>query len=357
MEKLSMFEANIEDIQEVVESNYKEFDALSGNEISVTGCAGFLGRYFVEIIRHFNNNSDVKIKLVGIDNLVSSGRYGTTIADDKSANFKFFHCDFSKPSEEVLKQLEASAYLIHAAGIASPAHYKKLPLETLDVAVSGTRSLLDLAVRTGAKVTFFSSSEIYGNPPPHEIPIKETFKGNVSSTGPRSCYDESKRLGETLCTIYSGEFNVPTSIIRPFNVYGPGMQEFDYRVIPNFGFRLKKNVDLQVYGSGGQTRTYCYITDALSGILKVIVSGSSGNAYNVGNPLNEISALKLAEKFKKISRKSSNIQVIDHPENYPADEPERRCPDISKLEKLGYSPVVTLDDGLKQFWNYINLND
>lgn len=348
-----MFRPLEKDLQEIVERNYAELFALTGQEVCVTGCAGFLGRYFICLINHFNNLCENKIRVIGVDNLVSSGAFGADFIELESEYFEFVNCDFSKPTDEILTRIANSTHFIHAAGIASPAHYKRLPLETIDIAVNGTRSLLNLAIKTSAKVTFFSSSEIYGNPPAHEIPILETYKGNVSSTGPRACYDESKRLGETLCSVYTNEYGVATSIIRPFNVYGPGMQETDYRVIPNFGFRLKEQQKLQVYGDGNQTRTYCYIVDAMSGFLKVIVGGDTGQAYNVGNPKNEISALKLAQKFKLISKRASKIEVIDHPSNYPADEPERRCPDISRLRNLGYEPVISLDLGLRRFWEYI----
>ena len=134
-----------------------------------------------------------------------------------------------------------------------------------------------------SKFIFFSSSEIYGDPDPKKIPIQESYRGNVSTLGPRACYDESKRLGETLCYIYKQYFGVHTNIIRPFNIYGPGMQEADYRVMPNFASNIKAKKNLKLYGSASQTRTFCYITDAMSGFLKVIMNGVSGEPYNIGN--------------------------------------------------------------------------
>lgn len=343
-----------DDIQKIVINNEEELMRAKGSSLFITGICGFLGRYFLEVLTEFNKNVDQKINLVGVDNLISSGAFGNGIAVGDRDWFSYHQIDVSQLDNEVLSVAMGCDYLIHAAGIASPAHYKKHPLKTIDVAVTGTRSLLDVAKKEKSKFVFFSSSEIYGNPPADQIPIRECFKGIVSSTGPRACYDESKRLGETLCSVFNREFGVHTSVIRPFNVYGPGMQRNDYRVIPNFGYALKDGKSLQVYGSGKQTRTYCYVSDALSGMFKVFFKGLSGHCYNVGTNLDEISALELAERFIKVSGSKQEVHIVNYPSNYPSDEPDRRCPNIEKLQGLGYSPEVDISSGLLRFWNFIN---
>ena len=157
---------------------------------------------------------------------------------------------------------------------------------------------------------FFSSSEIYGNPPSENIPTPEDFKGYVSCQGPRSCYDESKRVGETLCYIYHTSEGTHTNTIRPFNVFGPGMQETDYRVLPNFANRIKAGLPLNVYGDGSQTRTFCYITDAIVGFLLVILKGVQGEAYNIGNPTPEVSMVELVKTLQRISESKITYNLI-----------------------------------------------
>lgn len=325
---------------------------LSGKTILITGAKGFLGRYFIEIFKQLNiNYLPSPVHVIAVDNLITSGKYAEQIIDD--SNIQFIEHDVTKPFS-FDKEIH---YIVHAAGIASPQYYQKYPLETLDVAITGTKNMLQLARDKNAKFTFFSSSEIYGNPDPQNIPTKEEYWGNVSSLGPRACYDESKRVGETLCYIFNQQFNVKTNIVRPFNFYGPGMQEKDYRVLPNFASRIKAKKPLKVYGSGDQTRTFCYITDALTGLLQVILQGSPNEVYNIGNPEPEVSVTHLAEIINKILDYKIPYVVIDYPNNYPTNEPNRRCPNIKKAqEHLGYNPQVKLEDGLKRFFSWTDLN-
>lgn len=325
---------------------------MSGKTVLITGARGFLGRYFIEIFKQLNSKYLASpVHVVAIDNLITSGKYAEQLIDD--SNIRFIEHDVIKPfsfDKEV-------HYVIHAAGIASPQYYQKYPLETLDVAITGTKNMLQLAKQKNAKFTFFSSSEIYGNPDLKNIPTKEEYWGNVSSLGPRACYDESKRVGETLCYIFNQQFGVKTNIVRPFNFYGPGMQEKDYRVLPNFASRIKAKRPLKIYGRGDQTRTFCYITDALTGLLQVILRGTSNEVYNIGNPEPEISITHLAEMINKVLDYKIPYEVIDYPDDYPANEPNRRCPDIQKAQQhLGYNPQVRLEDGLKRFFSWTDSN-
>ena len=340
------------DIDEILNGVGEQLQGFAGKNILLTGGRGFLGRYFIEV---FNNISEKVLKepcrLIVLDNLVASGEEGRNIP--KYKNIEFLQHD-------VINQFNCSLnldFIIHAAGIASPFYYKKMPLKTLDVAISGTRNMLELAEINKSRFTFFSSSEIYGDPDPNQIPIKESYRGNVSCQGPRACYDESKRVGETLCDIFYNYKGLCTNTIRPFNIYGPGMQEKDYRVLPNFASRIKSGKPLNVYGTGNQTRTFCYITDAMVGFLLVILNGKPGEAYNIGNHNPEISMLDLVKIIKNIRQEEIKYNKIDYPESYPEDEPTRRMPDLSKANRdLNFNPKIDLKEGLTRFFDWSEKN-
>jgi UDP-glucuronate decarboxylase len=203
---------------------------------------------------------------------------------------------------------------------------------------------------------YFSSSEIYGDPDPRHVPTPESYRGNVSCHGPRACYDESKRLGETLCGIYHVKFGTQVMIVRPFNVFGPGMAQTDYRIMPNLAYRIQTRQPVRIYGTGRQTRTFCYVTDAVTGFLLALLKGTPGEAYNIGNPEPEIAMadlVKAAERvLTRVRRRPAKVPhvLIEYPDSYPADEPNRRCPDITKARlQLGFKPAVSLEEGLERF--------
>lgn len=336
------------DVEEITTRLRDDAIALSGKTVLLTGGRGFLGRYFTEVFAALNAEIlDKPVKVVILDNLITAGAAGAAAFSDP--NMEFIQHDVIQPFEW-RGDLD---YIIHAAGIASPYYYRAFPLETLEVAIAGTRRMLDLAGRHDARLTFFSSSEIYGDPDPRYVPIPESYRGNVSCQGPRACYDESKRVGETLCYIFNTKDGTHTNVIRPFNVYGPGMQETDYRVLPNFASRIKAGQALKVYGTGDQTRTFCYITDAMLGFLKVVLGGIPGEAYNIGNPKPEISMVELVESMEKVLGRTLDYDVIEYPDSYPADEPNRRAPDIRKAQiQLKFAPAVTLETGLRRFLSW-----
>jgi len=336
------------DIAQIAKQIAPQAERLAGKTVLLCGGAGFLGRYFVHVFNQLNADYLPKpCRLLIYDNLITSGQAGAHLA---TQNITFRQHDIVQP----FKVDEPVDYIIQAAGIASPYYYRKYPLETLEVATNGTRRMLDLAAEKHVKgFLFFSSSEIYGDPDPMHVPTQESYRGNISCMGPRACYDESKRLGETLCTIFQYRYGVPTTIVRPFNVYGPGMQETDYRVLPNFMSRILADKPLMVYGNGSQTRTFCYVTDAIVGFLKVLLDGTPGQAYNIGNPLPEISMVGLAQTLEQTVGKKLSVHLVEYPDSYPADEPQRRCPDISKAQhQLGYHPTVRLDEGLRRFYEW-----
>lgn len=334
------------DIAEITARLKSEAQAFAGKTVLLTGARGFLGRYFMEIFARLNAEVLEKpVRLIALDNMITAGKEGAVVPE--YANVTFIRHDAIQP----FAWDEPLHYVVHAAGIASPFYYRAYPLETLEVAINGTRHMLELARRNQARFTFFSSSEIYGDPDPKHVPMQESYRGNVSCQGPRACYDESKRVGETLCHIFHEMHGVATNTIRPFNVFGPGMQETDYRVMPNFANRIKAGRPLNVYGSGNQTRTFCYITDAMVGFLLVILKGVPGEAYNIGNPEPEISMVELVRRIEKVLGRPVAHNVIEYPDSYPADEPNRRCPDIKKARRqLSFEPSVDLDDGLKRFF-------
>ena len=338
------------DLPEIVSRLGEEAKQFAGKTIILTGGRGFLGRYFLNVFAALNANVlEAPVRLIVLDNLITAGNYGS-----KSSGFD--HMEFVV--HDVIRPFsfdENVDYVIHAAGIASPFYYRAYPLETLGVAISGTQNMLDLAKKKGARFTFFSSSEIYGDPDPEHIPIAESYRGNVSCQGPRACYDESKRIGETLCYIYHTRDGIKTNTIRPFNVFGPGMQENDYRVLPNFASRIKAGLPLNLYGSGLQTRTFSYITDAMVGFFLVVLKGVSGEAYNIGTPKPEVSMIDLVKTLQAISKREVTYNLTEYPASYPADEPMRRCPDIQKARlQLNFNPIVRLDDGLRRFLDWAN---
>ncbi len=336
------------DIAEIVERLKIDAADFAGKTVLLTGGRGFLGRYFMEVFGALNSGVlDEPVQLVAMDNMITAGKEGAQVPD--LPNVEFIQHDVIQPFEWN-RPLD---YVIHAAGIASPFYYRAYPLETLEVAITGTRRMLELADAHDAHFTFFSSSEIYGDPDPKHVPMAESYRGNVSCQGPRACYDESKRVGETLCYIFHGTKGTHTNTIRPFNVFGPGMQETDYRVLPNFASRIKGGMPLHIYGTGNQTRTFCYITDAIVGFLEVVLKGVAGEAYNIGNPEPEISMLDLVKRIEKVSARPVAYDVVEYPDSYPADEPNRRAPDIRKARlQLDYEPTVDLDDGLKRFLDW-----
>lgn len=332
------------DLKNIIKSIKQEAKCLEGETVLISGGAGFLGSYIIGALYELNKTIFKKpCKVISIDNFIT-GRKRRIIEEINDENFTFIEADVTKP----LEIKDKVSYIIHAAGLASPVYYQKYPLQTIDSAIMGAKNLLELArVKKIKSFLYFSSSEIYGDPDPNFIPTPENYRGNVSSIGPRACYDESKRLGETLCMTYHQVYGVPIKIVRPFNVYGPGMMPDDYRVVPTFISTALKKKPLPVHDEGNQTRTFCYISDAIIGFLKVLLSKKNGEIFNVGNDNNEINMMGLARTVAELFKNKVEIQTIAYPKHYPQEEPRRRCPDLTKIKTLlGYSPSVDLKTGL-----------
>lgn len=330
------------DLQAVHQNLGDEIDVLAGKTILLSGSSGFLGRHFLLNIQHLNAHVlSEPCRVIAIDNAIV-GNGADTFGELTDKNFTYITADICAPLV-----LEGSVdYVVHMAGIASPVFYMKYPLETIRAAVHGTENLLEFArAKQVKKFLVFSSSEIYGDPPDHAIPTPETYRGHVSTLGPRACYDESKRMSETLAMTYFSLFQVPVQIIRPFNVYGPGMHAVDRRVIPQFLSCALQGKPLPIHGHGQQTRSYCYISDAITGFLKVMLADGAGQVYNIGNP-EEMSLNALAESVQQHCV-GARVERVDYPAGYPAEEPMRRCPDITKAKReLGYSPKIQLNEGI-----------
>ena len=336
------------DIEEIVRRLGDAAHDFAGKTVLLAGARGFLGAHFTEVFALLNAKVLSKpCRLVALDNLLTATDSRAT--PPEYPNISFERHDITKP----FNWYDPLDYVIHAAGVASPFFYRAYPLETIDVSIAGTRNLLDLATRSRARLAYFSSSEIYGDPDPKHVPTPESYRGNVACRGPRACYDEGKRVGETLVHVFHERFGTAAVTLRPFNVYGPGMSERDYRVLPNFANRIKGGKPLNVYGSGVQTRTFCYVADALLGFMLAILKGVPGEVYNIGNPEPEVSMLDLVRRIEKVLGRKVDCNLIEYPDSYPADEPMRRCPDIRKARlQLGFEPGVGLDDGLRRFFDW-----
>lgn len=327
-----------------------DHDKLHGKKILITGACGFLGSWFTAIFQRFNEKyTERPVRVTGIDTFIAtdSENYIVELKDPHIQLFRYDAAQFAP--------IERYDMIIHAAGIASPIYYRKYPIQTIDGMVLGLSNLLKLAVEQQPEhFLYFSSSEMYGNPHKDAVPTPESYNGNVSATGPRSCYDESKRLGESMCVAYYQTHGVPVNWVRPFNVYGPGMRVNDDRVVPKFIFQGLKEKPLTVHVPGVQTRTFCYVTDAMTGFMKALLSDKKGEVYNIGNEGPEMTIDGLAKMMNtSLFHRSLEIQEIEMPQEYPQDQAQRRCPDISKArELLNYEPQVSLLDGLKMTYEW-----
>ncbi|TRZ90738.1 SDR family oxidoreductase [bacterium] len=295
--------------------------------ILITGGAGFLGSHLCD--RLIGEGDDV----VGIDNFFSGSK----------DNIRHLFNDpyFELIRHDVIHPLFIEVdQIYHLACPASPIHYQQNSIKTVKTNVMGTINMLGLAKRIRARILLSSSSEVYGDAKVH--PQQESYWGNVNPIGIRSCYDEGKRLAETLMMDYHRQNRVDVRIVRIFNTYGPRMAVDDGRVVSNFIVQALKGEPLTVYGDGSQTRSFCYVTDLIEALIKMMNTDGFIGPVNLGNP-GEFTILELAEKVLRLTGSSSRIVHSA----LPQDDPVRRCPDISLAgEKLGWKPAVSLDEGL-----------
>lgn len=345
------------DLECIASSLVDEFARLAGRNLLITGGAGFLGHYLVQSALFWNETHSGPPINVTVWDKYLRGMPDWLKQLEGNPHLKLEKYDLAEPLPSQMADFE---YVIHAASIASPTYYRRDPIGTMDANVNGLRNLLDYACaqKNAGKefegLLFYSSSEIYGDPPPADIPTPETFRGLVSCTGPRACYDEAKRYGETLCVNFAQKAGVPVKTARPFNNYGPGLKITDLRVLSDYARDVLNNRDIVVLSDGSPTRTFCYVADAVCGYYKILVKGRPGEAYNVGVERPEISMTELAEKVAALGRelfgyKGTVVHDRSDDEEYLLDNPQRRCPVIDKArQELGYSPSVAIDEGLRR---------
>ena len=302
--------------------------------ILLTGAAGFLGSHLLKKLLDFDH------ELIGIDDL-SSGYLENIKNLEPNPHFTFIKHDIRKPIK-----FEVDAILNFACP-ASPVSYQKDPVRTIETNFLGMINLLHLAKETGAMVIQASTSEIYGDP--KESPQQEEYWGNVNPIGIRSCYDEGKRAAETLCFDYKRQYDIDTRVVRIFNTYGPNMSQNDGRVVSNFIVQALKNKPITIYGTGGQSRSFCYVSDLVDGICKVLTLAKPiQTPINLGNP-NEFTVLELAKLIIEITGSKSEIIY----KQLPLDDPKQRRPDISKAKQfLGWQPKIQLQEGLEKTVHY-----
>ena len=299
----------------------------------VTGGAGFLGSHLCEYL--LNKGHEV----VCMDNLITGSK--DNISHIKSEQFQFVEHNVS----EFINLEGELDYILHFASPASPIDYLELPIQTLKVGALGTHNALGLAKEKKAVFFLASTSEVYGDPLIHPQP--EDYWGNVNPIGPRGVYDEAKRFAEAITMAYHRAHGINTKIIRIFNTYGPRMRINDGRAIPNFLKQALTGKDLTVYGEGSQTRSFCYVSDLIEGIYRLLTSDQN-NPINIGNP-NEMTIKEMADKILQATNSESKITYVPLPE----DDPKVRQPDITRAKKyLNWEPVVGLDEGLKSTLKY-----
>jgi dTDP-glucose 4,6-dehydratase len=296
----------------------------------VTGGAGFLGSHLCD---HLLANGH---RVICVDNLESSTLENLQHIE-RSSDFEFVYHDVV----EYIDVPETVDYVWHLAALASPIDYLRQPLHSLKVGSNGTHNALGLAKHKRARFLLFSTSEVYGDPLVHPQP--ETYWGNVNPIGPRGVYDEAKRYAEALTMAYHSQQGVDTAIVRIFNTYGPRMRPFDGRAIPNFMRQALEGSPLTMYGTGQQTRSFCYVDDLIRG-LYLLMTSTEHLPVNIGNP-GEFTLLELAQTVLRVTGSKSDIVF----EALPVDDPQQRQPDITKAKQLlGWEPQISLEEGLRR---------
>lgn len=304
--------------------------------ILVTGGAGFIGSHLCERLLALGQ------KVICLDNTFTGSKENISKLFS-NPNFSFVEHDIINPyfSDEKIDQI------YNLACPASPVHYQINAIRTIKANTLGVINMLGLAKKQGARILQASTSEVYGDPLEH--PQKESYRGNVNTVGSRACYDEGKRVAETLFFDYHRKWGMEIKVVRIFNTYGPVMAENDGRVVSNFIIQAINNKPITIYGKGNQTRSFCYVSDLVDGLIKMMNSAESFTGpVNLGNPI-EYTVKQLAEKIIKMTDSKSKIVYKQLPE----DDPKKRKPDISLAKKvLKWQPKVKLDDGLKKTIEY-----
>jgi UDP-glucuronate decarboxylase len=329
---------NFGDDLAIIQKNLGEI-TFEDTQVLVTGGSGFLGSWICDVLIAQN------AQVICLDNFASGQRQNISHLHENE-NFTFLRHDICQPVE-LDKNID---YVFHMASRASPLEFEQFPIQIIKANTLGTWIALGIAKKYRARLLFTSTSEIYGDS--QIIPTPETYQGNVNTLGIRGCYDEAKRAGEATCMAYMRQHNLDVRIVRIFNTYGPRMRSDSYygRVVPRFINQALSDEPITIFGDGLQTRSFCYITDQIEGLLRFMgKDGLNGEVINIGNP-NELSVMDLANLIIKITCSKSIFQHF----NLPQDDPQRRCPIIAKAHKLlNWSPKVNLKTGLKKTIRYM----
>jgi len=352
-----------EDLSYILDKlSIKEKNKFKDSTIIITGCGGFLGYYFMHFFARYADELGIN-KIIGLDNFLTGTRDWLEEIDRN--NEKVTLKEFNVITDDIanVEGAQNANLIIHGASIASPIFYRIYPEETIDANITGLRRMLDYyKTRKIDGFLFFSSSEIYGDPFPEFIPTDEEYRGNVATMGPRACYDEAKRFGETMCYIFHNKYEMPISIARPFNNYGPGMNINDKRLPADFAKAVHEGRDLVMYSNGKPTRTFCYIADSITGYLKVLLHGKL-DVFNIGIEKPEVSVADFANLFAKNAReyyeyKGEVVFETSDDDEYMTDNPNRRCPNIDKArEILNYDPSISVDEGIGRYLQFLRINN
>ena len=339
---------------EYIHKNFDKKIFLKNKTILITGYLGFIGfeltNYFIKYFKKLG----IK-KLYLLDNKNNKNNKKKFL----NSNIFLLKKDITKVKLETLFKKKNIDIIIHAASIASPTFYRKYPVETMESNIFGLNNILKFAkINKVKRILYFSSSEIYGDPNSKNIPTKESYNGNVSCIGPRACYDESKRMSETLCYVYNKKYNIPVRIVRPFNNYGPGLSKFDKRLPADIANNILKNKDIRLFSNGSPTRSFCYISDAVIGYLKAITHKNFA-IFNIGNDKEEISVKTLSQTYIKVAKKifKYNKKIIyskNKEKDYLTNNPNRRCPDLTYArKKINYKPRIGIKEGVKRYLTFL----
>jgi len=346
--------SNIEttDLELIISGYEIPWGELKDKTLLITGASGFLASYMIKTLLYLNEKRLLNISVVAVCR--NRERFQKTFnAYLNSPNVEFIEQDICLP----LQINQHIDFIIHAASQASPKYYETDPVGTLSANTLATMQLLEFARKSNVKgFLYFSSCEVYGEV--KSIPTREVDFGYLDSMAIRSCYAESKRMGENMCVAWNHQYDVPTKIARPFHTYGPGMKLDDGRVYADFVASVVNGRDIEVKSDGLARRSFCYLADATAGFFMVLLKGANAQAYNVGNPNGEISIRDLAYLVAGLST-GKHINVIFKPRNnsefYTVSPVSISCPDISKIKTFGWKPMTSLEDGFRRTIESYNL--